>query len=77
MKWLAKVSAKARGNIGGRRPIMTAARLARARKLIEESGLTVREAAAAIKVSKTALYKALREDGVPTCTSLNSGVSSL
>lgn len=58
-------SAAARGRHGGRRPVVTPAKLARAQKLMlpEASGgrgLTVREAAAALDVSKTALYEALR-----------------
>lgn len=51
--------AAARGRRGGRRPVVTPAKLKRARELIDDKGLTVREAAAAIKVSKTALYEAL------------------
>ncbi|MCO1345944.1 recombinase family protein (plasmid) [Burkholderia multivorans] len=51
--------AKARGRNGGRRPVVTADKLARARELIDAKGLTVREAAARVKVGKTALYKAL------------------
>lgn len=51
--------AKARGSVAGRRPVMTADKLARARALIDAKGLTVREAAARVKVGKTALYKAL------------------
>ena len=53
-------SARARGRIGGRRPVMTAAKLKKAQELIEQ-GLTVREAAGRIKVGKSALYSALRE----------------
>jgi DNA invertase Pin-like site-specific DNA recombinase len=52
-------AAAARGRIGGRRPVITPAKLQRAQKLIGK-GLTVREAAAAMKVGKTALYEALR-----------------
>lgn len=51
--------AKARGSAAGRRPVVTADKLARARMLIDAKGLTVREAAARVKVGKTALYKAL------------------
>jgi DNA invertase Pin-like site-specific DNA recombinase len=50
--------AAARGNKGGRRPVMTAGKLAKARALMA-SGLTAREAAARVKVGKTSLYKAL------------------
>lgn len=53
-------SAAARGRHGGRRPVITPAKLAKAQQLISK-GLTVREAAAALKVGKTALYGALSE----------------
>lgn len=52
-------AAAARGRIGGRRRVMTNDKLRRARDLIGK-GLTVREAATRIKVSKTSLYKALQ-----------------
>jgi DNA invertase Pin-like site-specific DNA recombinase len=51
-------AAEARGRKGGRRPVVTPDKLARA-KLHLAAGLTVREAAARLKVGKTALYKAL------------------
>lgn len=51
-------SAAARGRNGGRRPVITPAKLAKAQQLMSK-GLTVRETAAAIKVGKTALYAAL------------------
>ncbi|HBO7934628.1 TPA: recombinase family protein [Pseudomonas aeruginosa] len=53
-------AARARGRVGGRRTVMTPAKLLKARELIEQ-GLTVREAAGRIKVGKSALYMALRE----------------
>lgn len=53
-------SAVARGRRGGRRPVVTEEKLRRARTLIAQ-GFTVREAAARIKVGKTALYVALGE----------------
>ncbi|EIE9938037.1 TPA: recombinase family protein [Kluyvera ascorbata] len=61
-------NASARGRNGGRRPVVTPAKLARAQKLMRAEaaggkGLTVREAAAAINVGKTALYEALKEAG--------------
>ena len=40
---------------------MTSAKLEKAKQLMEK-GLKVREAAAAIKVGKTALYEALRKE---------------
>ena len=51
-------AAVARGRKGGRKPVITADKLARARALTGR-GLTVREAATRLKVSKTALYEAL------------------
>lgn len=51
-------AAEARGRKGGRRPVVTPDKLARARAHLA-AGLTVREAAARVKVSKTALYEAL------------------
>jgi DNA invertase Pin-like site-specific DNA recombinase len=51
-------AAISRGRRGGRKPVMTAEKLRRACALIEQ-GFTVREAAARIKVGKTALYVAL------------------
>ena len=53
--------AKARGRKGGRRPVITPEKLAKAHKLIEQKGLTVREAAFSLKVSKTALYAAFSQ----------------
>lgn len=52
--------AKARGRKGGRRPVITPYKLARARELMTK-GLTVREAAGRVKVGKTALYSALAD----------------
>jgi hypothetical protein len=48
-----------RGRKGGRKPVVTAEKLERARAIIAK-GLTVREAAVRLKVGKTALYDALR-----------------
>lgn len=52
------VSAAARGRKGGRKPVITPAKLGKARELMAK-GLNVREAAAAVKVGKSALYAAL------------------
>jgi DNA invertase Pin-like site-specific DNA recombinase len=52
-------AAGARGRKGGRKPVITAEKLKRARDIIGR-GLTVREAAMRLKVGKTALYEALR-----------------
>lgn len=51
-------AAAARGRKGGRKPVVSAEKLGRARAHLA-AGLTVREAAARVKVGKTALYKAL------------------
>ena len=55
-------AAEARGRKGGRRPVITQDKLDRARRHIA-AGLTVREAAARVKVGKTALYEALGRTG--------------
>ena len=55
-------AAAARGRKGGRKPVVTAEKLQRAREHIA-NGLNVREAAARIKVGKTALYAALQAAG--------------
>lgn len=52
-------AAAARGRHGGRKPVVTAEKLKRARAIIAK-GLTVREAAVRLRVGKTALYAALR-----------------
>lgn len=61
--------AQARGRHGGRRPVVTADKLVRARALIDTQGLTVREAAARVKVGKTALYRALAASHPTGCPS--------
>lgn len=53
-------AAETRGRKGGRKPVVTAEKLKRAREIIGK-GLTVREAAVQLKVGKTALYDALRQ----------------
>jgi DNA invertase Pin-like site-specific DNA recombinase len=52
-------AAAARGRKGGRKAVVTAEKLERARAIIAK-GLTVREAATRLKVGKTALYESLR-----------------
>ncbi len=54
-------AAAARGRKGGRPIAATLEKVSRARRLIAQ-GLTVREAAARVKVGKSALYTALRAD---------------
>ena len=52
-------AAAARGRKGGRKPVVTTEKLQRAREHIA-NGLNVREAAARLKVGKTAVYAALQ-----------------
>ena len=52
-------AAAARGRKGGRRPVVTAEKLRRARDLIAK-GLGARDAAVRLRVGKTALYEALK-----------------
>ena len=56
-------AAAARGRKGGRPVAATPEKIARARQLVA-SGLTVREAAARVKVGKSALYAAMKNDWV-------------
>ncbi len=56
-------AAAARGRKGGRKPVVTADKLKRAQALLAQ-GLNVREAAARLKVGKTALYQALAAEQV-------------
>ncbi len=58
------LAAEARGRKGGRKPVISADKLARAQALIV-AGLTVREAAARLKVGKTALYAAMPSATAP------------
>jgi DNA invertase Pin-like site-specific DNA recombinase len=55
----AGLAAAATRRKGGRKPVITAEKLKRAREIVGK-GLTVREAAVRLKVGKTALYEALR-----------------
>jgi DNA invertase Pin-like site-specific DNA recombinase len=56
------MAAAARGRKGGRKPVINTEKLKRARVIISQ-GLTVREAAVRLKIGKTALYEALRNNG--------------
>ena len=56
-------AAAARGRKGGRRPVVTEEKLRRALALIAK-GLNVRDAAVRLKVGKTALYEAMRDDSL-------------
>ena len=62
-------AAKARGRKGGRKPVVTPEKRARAQAYIA-SGLTVRETAARLKVGKTSLYGALKTQNDPMRESL-------
>lgn len=53
-------AAATRGRKGGRKPVVTPKKLEQARAHISD-GLTVREAAARLKISKTSLYNALSD----------------
>lgn len=53
-------AAATRGRKGGRKPVVTPKKLEQAKAYISD-GLTVREAAARLKISKTSLYNALRD----------------
>ncbi len=53
-------AAAARGRKGGRKPVVTPKKIEQAKAHIRD-GLTVREAAARLKISKTSLYTALRD----------------
>src|SRR5271165_3971423 len=59
-------AAAARGRRGGRKPVVTADKLERAKALLEK-GLTVREAAVRLKIGKTALYAALNPEPGLAC----------
>lgn len=52
-------AASERGRRGGRQAVVTAEKLAKARQYLA-SGLNVREAAARLKIGKTALYQAIK-----------------
>lgn len=54
-------AAAARGRKGGRKPVITEEKLKLAKQHISNN-LSVREAAARVKVSKTALYNALKQE---------------
>lgn len=56
-------AAAARGRKGGRKPVVTPDKLQRAREHVA-NGLNIREAAARLKVGKTALYSALQAASV-------------
>ena len=57
-------AAAARGRKGGRKTVITDQKLIRARQYIDD-GLTVREAAARLKIGKTTLYAALQATTAP------------
>lgn len=55
-------AARARGRVGGRKPVLTGPKLARAQKLYDERRLTVAEIAKTVGVSETTLYRRLGTD---------------
>ncbi len=67
-------AAAARGRKGGRKPVVTDDKLQRAREHIA-SGLNVREAAARLKISKTALYTALQAVNASDAPGLPAGAA--
>ena len=60
-------AAEERGRRGGRRVVVTPEKLAKARQHLA-AGLNVREAAARVKIGKTALYEALKAEKATTST---------
>ena len=60
-------AAEERGRRGGRQVVVTPDKLAKARQHLA-AGLNVREAAARVKIGKTALYEALRAEKTTTST---------
>ena len=60
-------AAEERGRRGGRQVVVTPDKLAKARQHLA-AGLNVREAAARVKIGKTALYEALRAEKATTST---------
>jgi DNA invertase Pin-like site-specific DNA recombinase len=58
-------AAATRGRKGGRKPVIDADKMTRARSMIAK-GLSVREAAARLRVGKTALYEALHTNNATT-----------
>src|SRR4051794_31306007 len=58
-------AAAMRGRKGGRKPVIDADKMTRARSMIAK-GLSVREAAARLRVGKTALYEALHTNNATT-----------
>ena len=57
-------AAASRGRRGGRKPVVTADKLSRAKALIGK-GLTVREAASRLKIEDRALRRARQKTGIP------------
>lgn len=55
-------AARARGRVGGRKPVLTGAKLVRAQELYDDRGLTVAEIAMTLGVSESTLYRRLGTD---------------
>ena len=67
-------AAAARGRKGGRKPVVTADKLERAKTLMSQ-GLNVREAAARLKIGKSALYEAFAARASASKTRLKDHVA--
>lgn len=59
------LAARARGRIGGRRPSILPAQIVEAKRLMTVEGLSVKQAAAKVKISRTTLYKQLEAPDEP------------
>lgn len=55
-------SARARGRIGGRPPVMDANKIAMAKSMMADKNISVKDICEALGVSKSTLYKYLSED---------------
>lgn len=58
-------AARARGHRGGRKPVMTKAMTTAARAMLADEYITMQNVADTLKVSRTAVYNALKREGMP------------